>query len=82
MPAHPAKRGYNQGWVPDWKDINEKKYTIYVFRSEIAKEANSFSSLSPLFFKTAELRNHFLENFRDLIEKLKPLYGIKEGGSE
>lgn len=35
-----------------------------------------------LYFKTQELRDEFLRNFRDLIEKLKPLYGIKEGGEQ
>ena len=35
-----------------------------------------------LHFKSEELRDEFLENFGDLIEKLKPLYGIKEGGEK
>lgn len=33
---------------------------------------------SILHFKSEEVRDLFIENFRDLIEKLKPLYGIKK----
>lgn len=49
---------YNDGWKPNWED-GTKKYTIY------------FNKI--LAFKTKELRDKFLENFRDLIEQAKPL---------
>lgn len=71
---------YNQGWKPDWKDEN-RKYTIDFYEDEIFSGDIS-STPSILTFKTRELRDQFLENFRDLIEKLKPLYGIMEGGEE
>lgn len=61
---------YNQGWQPDWNNNVEENYMFVLM------------AYSPLYFKTKELRDKFLENFRDLIEKLKPLYGIKEGGKE
>lgn len=32
--------------------------------------------------KSIELRDEFLNNFRPLIKKLKPLYGIKKGGEQ
>lgn len=51
---------YRQGWKPDWKNYDQKKYII---RSE-----DSFLS-----FKSAEIRDEFLNNFRDLIETAKPL---------
>ena len=71
---------YDGDWVPDWKD-NESKYTIDFIDAEIyAGEVRG--CCTPLFFKTKNLRDEFLRNFRDLIEKLKPLYGIKEGGAE
>ena len=49
---------YNDGWKPNWED-GTKKYTIY------------FNKI--LAFKTKELRDKFLENFKELIEIAKPL---------
>jgi hypothetical protein len=71
---------YNGDWVPDWKDKDEIKYIIQFDEEEIHCDTWLRYSVSPLYFKTEELRDEFLRNFRDLIEKLKPLYGIKEGG--
>ena len=72
---------YNGDWVPDWKDRDTLKYSIDFLECEI-KTAIYYRSTSLLYFKTEELRAEFLRNFRPLIEKLKPLYGIKEGGEE
>ena len=55
---------YNGGWKPDWADDCQPKYTIYIY-------SNCINRI--LAFKTGELRNQFLENFRDLIETAKPL---------
>ena len=66
------RNAYNGDWVPDWTD-NESKFTIDFIEAEIyAGEVRG--CCTPLFFKTKELRDEFLRNFRDLIEKLKPLY--------
>ena len=66
--------------MPDWEDEN-RKYTIDFYEDEIfSGEVSSTPSI--LAFNSRELRDEFLENFVDLIEKLKPLYGIKEGGEE
>lgn len=73
---------YNGDWVPDWKNAHENKYTIAFFKSELYEELYQHTASSPLFFKTKELRDKFLLYFRPLFEKLKPLYGIKEGGEE
>lgn len=73
---------YNKGWKPDWKRNNDKKYLIKIEREEIGCDDAFLWASSPLFFKSAELRDEFLRNFRQLIEKTKPLYGIKEGGEE
>lgn len=73
---------YNGDWVPDWKDCNEEKYTIGFGKGIICPFERQLISSSPLYFKTEELRDEFLRYFRPLIEKLKPLYGIKEGGEE
>lgn len=73
---------YNGDWVPDWNDDDEEKYTIEFRRTTTIVDRHEIYSTSPLYFKTEELRDEFLRNFRPLIEKLKPLYGIKEGGEE
>lgn len=73
---------YNQGWQPNWSDLKEAKYIIMFVDNKIDKDIAASCVYSPLYFKTKELRDQFLENFRDLIEKLKPLYGIMEGGEE
>lgn len=71
---------YNGDWVPDWTD-NESKFTIEFIEAEIyAGEMRG--CCTPLYFKTKELRDEFLRYFRPLVEKLKPLYEIKEGGKE
>ena len=62
---------YRNGWVPDWSD-GKDKYCINFFNNGINKDfyitTNSFLS-----FQDEETRDLFLENFRDLILKAKPL---------
>lgn len=73
---------YNGDWVPKYNDYTQKKYVILFNENElIAVNTTSCESLL-LVFKTKELRDEFFRHFRPLIEKLKPLYGIKEGGAE
>ena len=67
---------YNGGWKPDWKDDHEEKFIIEFEENGISTDVCHRYPCSPMFFKSAELCYQFLENFRDLIEKLKPLYGI------
>ncbi|MBF1097876.1 MAG: hypothetical protein HXL37_06200 [Riemerella sp.] len=62
---------YNDGWKPDWKDF-EEKFNIFYSENKIVKGFGYISS-SVLTFKTKELRDKFLENFRNLIETAKPL---------
>lgn len=63
---------YRQGWKPDWTKGTENKYCII----------NNFNEIQPtnycfvdrvLSFQSAEIRDEFLENFRDLIEEAKEL---------
>lgn len=63
---------YNGGWKPDWEDTNEQKYVIIIHTGRIQVET-FFSIQHLLTFKTEELRDKFLENFKDLIEIAKPL---------
>lgn len=50
---------YRDGWKPDWEDGNQEKYCIV------------FSEF--LSFQSPEIRDLFLENFRELIKEAKPL---------
>ena len=72
---------YNGDWVPDWTSP-ESKFMIY-FNDKGNLVSIPCSSLADLlFFKNEKLCDEFLSNFHPLIEKLKPLYGIKEGGEK
>lgn len=72
---------YNGDWVPDWHDDTRKYFIVFDHQETIIAESTD-AQYNPLYFKTAELRDEFLRYFRPLIEKLKPLYGIKEGCNE
>lgn len=63
---------YNDGWKPDCEDDGEIKYCIEFFKGKIDRE-HHYVTKRVLCFKTRELRDKFLENFRDLIEIAKPL---------
>ena len=56
-------------WRPNWED-NEYKYNIEIYfnRIDIAYHANLSYILA---FPTAEMRDDFLNTFRDLIEQAK-----------
>ncbi len=62
---------YRQGWVPDWKD-DEDKYIIEYGEDNlylgIYKHNNTFLS-----FQSKEIRDKFLKNFKDIIEIAKDL---------
>ncbi len=60
----------NGDWIPDWEDTTCYKYIIYNRRHVII--TNTVTSVSAsLVFKTSEIRDQFLTNFRDLIEEAK-----------
>lgn len=63
---------YNDGWKPDWKDDTAVKYCIGVLSDCICPIENE-RFVKVLAFKTAELRDEFLDNFRDLLNIAKPL---------
>lgn len=72
---------YNGDWVPDWFNYYQTKYVINLVEKDIVMgERTTVGEI--LYFKNRELRDEFLRCFKPLIEKLKPLYGIKEGGEE
>lgn len=63
---------YNEGWRPDWKSRLESKYVIRFYENELTSSGNYHNSYI-LSFKTKEIGDKFLEDFRDLIEIAKPL---------
>ena len=63
---------YRQGWKPNWKDDKEIKYCIERVENYITKETYTLTA-KVLAFQSAEIRDEFLENFRDLIEEAKEL---------
>lgn len=63
---------YNDGWKPDWEDYEQFKWCIVFFKDNI-RVAEYLFIKKMLAFKTEELRDKFLENFRDLIKIAKPL---------
>ena len=63
---------WNEGWVADWTNVEVTKYVIRYDDSSIVSTWRTTLS-SPLAFKTSELRDKFLETFKDLVETAKPL---------
>lgn len=62
---------YRDGWNPNWEDSNQK-YIIRFVDDIIDKD--SFCGIAFfLSFQSPEIRDEFLNNFRDLIETAKPL---------
>lgn len=64
---------YNDGWKPDWKNENQYKYVFWFLKDNI-KIGYLFCQPVLFAFKSEKLRDEFLNNFKDLIEKLRPLY--------
>lgn len=62
---------WNDGWKADWKD-GTTKYVAYIGNGEIIGGASTTATY-PLNFKTRELRDLFMETFKDLINEAKPL---------
>lgn len=64
---HQLRDCYRQGWVPDWKEDDEK-WVIYRLYNKLSVHyaENSDQFLS---FPSEGLAEEFLRNFRDLIEQ-------------
>jgi hypothetical protein len=63
---------YRQGWVPDWSNPNEVKY-VFEFSPNGIYINRWYSINTFLSFQSKEIAEQFLKNFRNLIEKAKPL---------
>ena len=63
---------WNDGWIADWGENSDEKYAI-CFDDNKIKCSCYYSTHHVLVFKTSELRDEFLEIFKDLIETAKPI---------
>ena len=61
---------WNGGWKPDWKD-DAPKYCIISYKNILCTDFYYYKS-TPMAFKTRELRDKFMETFKDLLEEAKP----------
>ena len=61
---------YRQGWVPDWSNCDEIKYSIVLQYTKISS-IERWNVQSFLSFQTSEICDKFLNNFKDLIELAK-----------
>ena len=62
---------YNDGWLADWSETSTKPVIQFQegeLRTDSWRTVQTF-----LNFKTADLRDKFLKNFKDIIEIAKPL---------
>jgi hypothetical protein len=64
--------GLSGSWVPDYTSTNKlEMHYIYCTANEISYGQAIYPTNKILIFPTRELRDIFLENFKDLIEKCK-----------
>ena len=63
---------YRQGWEPNYGDDSSDKYAITYYGTAIkCKMFVHYSAI--LSFQSADIRDKFLENFKELIEQAKEL---------
>ena len=65
-------KAYNGDWVADWRGANKYKWSLFFIKEEISIRSLTVSNRF-LAFKSEDLAEQFLENFKDLIETAKPL---------
>ena len=62
--------GLNKPWEPDWTNLDQLKYCIWVDVGEFITMTN-VRGQHILVFPTEEMRDAFYENFKELIEQCK-----------
>ena len=68
MKLHLLRDEYRIGWVPEWGNIDESKYSIEMIENEFTVE-NYGITRHFLAFQDKKRANEFLTNFRELIEE-------------
>lgn len=67
--------GLGKPWEPDWDNEDKRKHVITCQSNNIIKDTY-FIKNTILAFPTAEMRDAFYENFKDLIEEAKNFYNV------
>ena len=67
-----CRDAYRGEWKPNWK-IGDNKYSLVLKECVWTIEVYGYSH-QILSFETQEQAQSFLENFKDLLEQVKPLY--------
>lgn len=73
MQLRQLRKVYIRGWKPNWESAYAKKYCINLVRNNF-KIDTYWEAAHILSFPTYELAEQFLNNFKDLLELIKPLY--------
>ena len=68
MKLHLLRDDYRMGWVPEWGNVDESKFSIEMIENEFTVE-NYGITRHFLSFQDKERANEFLTNFRELIEQ-------------
>ena len=68
MKLHLLRDDYRIGWVPEWGNIDESKFSIEMVGNEFTVE-NYGITRHFLAFQDKKRANEFLTNFRELIEE-------------
>ena len=68
MQLHQLRDCYRQGWVPNWNNENEERYSILHNTIHYIITDTTIASKF-LTFQSVKIAREFLNNFRDLIEQ-------------
>ena len=68
MKLHLLRDDYRIGWVPEWGNIDESKFSIEMIENEFTVE-NYGITRHFLAFQDEKRANEFLTNFRELIKQ-------------
>ena len=68
MQLHQLRDAWREGWLPDWKDDNQRKYVVYNPEGEFTI---GYFTITRRFlaFQDEKRAEEFLTNFRELIEQ-------------
>ena len=72
LKLYSEENGLEKPWEPDWTNEHQVKYTIYTMGNDVIRHVGNYIH-AILAFSTAEMRDAFYENFKELIETVKEL---------
>ena len=69
MQLHQLRDCYRQGWIPNWNDKKEERYSILHYNTGHYVITDTTIVSMFLTFQSEEITQEFLNNFKDLIEQ-------------